>query len=65
MATAINRMTDILERLAEREGQGPINQPGVQDRGGDRALERFLKFVPPKFIGGSDPELAEDRKRHV
>ena len=28
VATAINRMTDILERLAEREGQGPINQSG-------------------------------------
>nr|XP_027124207.1 uncharacterized protein LOC113740892 [Coffea arabica] len=60
MATAINRMTDILERLAERQGPGPLNQPGAQDRGEDRALERFLKFNLPKFIGGPDPELAEN-----
>ena len=60
MATAINRMTDILERLVERQGPGPINQPGAQDRGDDRASERFLKFVPPKFIGGPDPELAKN-----
>ena len=60
MATAINRMTDILERLVERQGLGPINQPGAQDRGEDRALERFLKFAPPKFIGEPDPKLAEN-----
>nr|XP_027124222.1 uncharacterized protein LOC113740908 [Coffea arabica] len=53
-------MTDIHERLAERQGPGPLNQPGTQDRGEDRALETFLKFNPPKFIGGSDPELAEN-----
>ena len=39
---------------------GPINQLGAQDRGEDRVLERFLKFALPKFIGGSDPELAEN-----
>ncbi|XP_071902697.1 uncharacterized protein [Coffea arabica] len=53
-------MTNIVERLAERQGPGPINQPGAQDRDDDRALERFLKFAPPKFIGGPDPELAEN-----
>ncbi|XP_027082394.2 uncharacterized protein [Coffea arabica] len=53
-------MTDILERLAERQGPGPINQPEAQDRGEDRVLERFLKFDPPKFIEGPDPELAEN-----
>ncbi|XP_027156758.1 uncharacterized protein LOC113757878 [Coffea eugenioides] len=53
-------MTDILEQLAERQGPGPFNQPGTQDRGEDRTLERFLKFNPPKFIGGPDPELAEN-----
>ncbi|XP_027166433.1 uncharacterized protein LOC113766437 [Coffea eugenioides] len=53
-------MTDILERLAERHGPGPLNQPGGQDRGEDRALERFLKFNPPKFIGETDPEIAEN-----
>nr|XP_027071861.1 uncharacterized protein LOC113696682 [Coffea arabica] len=60
VATVINKMTDILERLAERQGPGQLNQPGGQDRGKDRALERFLKFNPPKFIGGPDPELAEN-----
>ena len=59
MATAINRMTDILERLAERQGPGPINQPGAQNRGEDRVLEKFVKFNPSKFIGGPDPELAK------
>ena len=29
VATAINRMMDILEQLAERQGPGPINQPGA------------------------------------
>ncbi|XP_027171917.1 uncharacterized protein LOC113771541 [Coffea eugenioides] len=60
VATAINRMTDILERLAERQGPEPVNQPGNQKRGEDRALERFLKFTPPKFHGGSDPEVAKN-----
>ena len=61
VATAINRMTDILERLAERQGPEPVNQPRNQERGEDRALERFLKFAPPRFHGGSDPEIAENR----
>ncbi|XP_071921769.1 uncharacterized protein [Coffea arabica] len=49
-------MIDILERLAEKQGPGPLNQPGAQDRGEDRALERFLKFNPHKFIGEPNPE---------
>nr|XP_027082214.1 uncharacterized protein LOC113704514 [Coffea arabica]XP_027102366.1 uncharacterized protein LOC113723509 [Coffea arabica] len=53
-------MTDILERLTDRQGLGPFNQPGGQDRGEDRALERFLKFNPTKFTGESDPEAAEN-----
>mgnify|MGYP004719527777 CR=1 FL=1 len=60
VSTAINRMTDILERLVERQGPGPLNQPGAQDRGEDRALERFLKFNPPKFTGEPNPEVAEN-----
>ena len=44
VATAINRMTDILEHLVERQGPGPFNQIGGQDRGENKALERFLKF---------------------
>ena len=53
-------MTDILERLADRQCPAPVNQPGVQERGDDRVLERFLKFVSPKFLGGPDPEVAEN-----
>ena len=60
VAISINCMTDILERLADRQGPGPFNQPGTQDRGDDRALERFLKFAPPKFIGEPNPELADN-----
>nr|XP_027062826.1 uncharacterized protein LOC113689223 [Coffea arabica] len=36
----------------------PGNNVGNQE-GEDRALERFQKFAPPKFIGGSNPDLAE------
>ncbi|CAH2812436.1 MAG: hypothetical protein CBHOC_5400, partial [uncultured Caballeronia sp.] len=60
VATAINRMTDILERMAGPQGQGQGQAPPVGPEGGeDRALERFQKFGPPKFLGGSDPEAAE------
>ncbi|XP_027158322.1 myosin-9-like [Coffea eugenioides] len=53
-------MTDILERLAERHVLGPLKQPRAQDREEDRALERFLKFNPPKFTGEPNPEVAEN-----
>ena len=60
VVTAINHMTDILERLPERQGPRPVNQPGAQERGEDRVLERFLKCTSPKFIGGPDPELVKN-----
>ncbi|XP_027169479.1 uncharacterized protein LOC113769212 [Coffea eugenioides] len=53
-------MTDILEQLAERQSAGPLNQLGAQDRGEDRALERFLKFNPSKFTGEPNLEVAEN-----
>ncbi|XP_027150214.1 uncharacterized protein LOC113750440 [Coffea eugenioides] len=60
MATAINRITEVLERLADRQGPGLAQQqPGGQVDTEDRALERFLKFGPPKFQGGPEPEIAE------
>ena len=60
MATAINRITEVLERLTDRQGPGPVHQqPGGQLDTEDRALERFLKFGPPKFQGGPEPEIAE------
>ncbi|XP_027158211.1 uncharacterized protein LOC113759833 [Coffea eugenioides] len=52
-------MTNILARLVEQQGQAPLNQPRDPDLGQDRALERFQKFSPPKFLGGPDPEGAE------
>ena len=36
-----------------------MNQPWNPEIGEDRALERFQKFVPLKFPGGLDPEIAE------
>ncbi|XP_027169556.1 uncharacterized protein LOC113769291 [Coffea eugenioides] len=56
---AIQQMTNILARLVEQQGQTPVNQPRDPEMGQDRALERFQKFSPPKFLGGPDPEVAE------
>ena len=65
VATAIQRMADLLERMANQQAQGqggnvenPGNNVGNQE-GEDRALERFQKVAPPKFIGGPNPDLAE------
>ena len=60
VATAINWIIDILERLAECQGPEPVDQPRNQERSEDRALKRFLKFAPPKFHGGSKPKVAEN-----
>ncbi|XP_027184156.1 uncharacterized protein LOC113782462 [Coffea eugenioides] len=65
VATVIQRMADLLERMANQQGQdqgsnveNPGNNAGNHE-GEDRALERFQKFAPPKFIGGPNPDLAE------
>nr|XP_027090300.1 uncharacterized protein LOC113711335 [Coffea arabica] len=65
VATAIQRMADLLARMVDQQGQGhgnnarnPGNNPG-NHKGVDRALERFQKFAPPKFIGGLSPDLVE------
>ena len=60
MATDINRMTDLLARLVDQQGQIPGNQPKDLEVGEDRALERLQKFAPPKFLGGLDLEVAEN-----
>nr|XP_027124245.1 uncharacterized protein LOC113740934 [Coffea arabica] len=52
-------MTNILSQLVEQQGQASINQPRDPEMGQDRALEKFQKFSPPKFLGGPDPEGAE------
>ncbi|CAH2812837.1 MAG: unnamed protein product [uncultured Caballeronia sp.] len=56
-AAALHRVTDVLERIMEPQGQGPVHPVGPE--GEDRALERFQRFAPPKFYGGADPEVAE------
>ena len=65
VATAIQWMPDLLERMANQQAQGqggnagnPGHNVGNQE-GEDRALERFQKFAPLKFIGGPNPNLAE------
>ncbi|XP_027156044.1 uncharacterized protein LOC113756607, partial [Coffea eugenioides] len=65
VATAIQRMTELLARMVDQQGQGhgnnagnPVNNSGNHE-GVDRALERFQKFAPPKFIGEPSPDLAE------
>ncbi|XP_071928113.1 uncharacterized protein [Coffea arabica] len=60
VATAINRMIDLLARLVDQQGQVPGNQQRDPEVGEDRALERFQKFAPPKFLGGPEPEVAEN-----
>nr|XP_027083520.1 uncharacterized protein LOC113705811 [Coffea arabica] len=59
VATAINRITDVLERLTEHQASGPVHHQGGPADSDDRALERFLKFRPPKFYGGPEPEVVE------
>ncbi|XP_027158299.1 uncharacterized protein LOC113759919 [Coffea eugenioides] len=62
VATAIQRMTDLLAHVVEHQGQFPVHQPrnpGNHIEGEDRALKRFQKFSPPKFLGGPDPDVAE------
>ncbi|XP_071933786.1 uncharacterized protein [Coffea arabica] len=59
VATAINRITDVLERMTEHQAPGAVHHQGGPIDTEDRALERFLKFGPPKFYGGPEPEIAE------
>ena len=39
VSTAINRMTDLLERIVDRQGQEPVIQPKGFEGGVDRALK--------------------------
>ncbi|XP_071940239.1 uncharacterized protein [Coffea arabica] len=67
VATAIQRMADLLERMVNQQGQGQgqnAGNPGGNARNNnhdreDGALERFQKFAPPKFVGGPNPDIAE------
>nr|XP_027127768.1 uncharacterized protein LOC113743892 [Coffea arabica] len=59
VATTINRITDVLERMTEQPAPGAVHHQGGPIDTEDRALERFLKFGPPKFYRGPEPEVAE------
>ncbi|XP_071923168.1 uncharacterized protein [Coffea arabica] len=52
-------MTNILAGLVKQQGQAPVNQHRDPEIGEDKALERFQKLSPPKFVRGPDPEVAE------
>ncbi|XP_027156756.1 uncharacterized protein LOC113758662 [Coffea eugenioides] len=55
-------MTDLLAHVVEHQGQNPAPEPGNPGNhieGEDRALQRFSKFSPPKFLGGPDLDVAE------
>ncbi|XP_027184078.1 uncharacterized protein LOC113782384 [Coffea eugenioides] len=65
VAAAIQRMTDLLAHVVQQQGHNP-NPPVGNPRNPenyveseDRALERFQKFFPSKFLGGPDPDMAE------
>ncbi|XP_071905657.1 uncharacterized protein [Coffea arabica] len=51
-------MADLLERMVNQQGQGQVQYLGNHE-GEDRALERLQKFLPPKFLGGPNPDIAE------
>ncbi|XP_071901054.1 uncharacterized protein [Coffea arabica] len=59
VVTAINRIIDVLERMTKHPVPGAVHHQGGPIDTEDRALERFLKFGPPKFYGGPEPEIAE------
>nr|XP_027122097.1 uncharacterized protein LOC113739047 [Coffea arabica] len=45
--------------MTEHQALGPVHHQGGPIDIEDRALERFLKFGPPKFYGGPEPEVVE------
>ncbi|XP_027060732.1 uncharacterized protein [Coffea arabica] len=53
-------MADLLERMVNQQGQSQVQHAGNHE-GEERALERFQKFLPPKFLDGPDPDIAESR----
>nr|XP_027075956.1 uncharacterized protein LOC113699808 [Coffea arabica] len=65
VAAAIQRMTDLLAQVVQQQGPNPNppvgnpGNPGNHVESEDRALELFQKFSPPKFLGGPNPDVAE------
>ncbi|XP_027155509.1 uncharacterized protein LOC113758506 [Coffea eugenioides] len=65
IAAAMQQMTDLLAHVVQQQGHNPNppvgnpRNPGNHVESEDRALERFQKFSPPKFLGGPDPDVAE------
>ena len=58
-------MTDLLSQVVQQQGPNPNppvgnpGNPGNHVESEDRALERFKKFSPPKFLGGPYSDVAE------
>ncbi|XP_027171658.1 uncharacterized protein LOC113771255 [Coffea eugenioides] len=58
-------MTDLLAHVVQQQSHNPNPPVGNPENHGnhveseDRALERFQKFSPPKFLGGPNPDVAE------
>ena len=62
VAAAIQRMIDLLAHVMEQQGHNPnplVGNPGNPIESKDWVLERFKKFSLPKFLGGSNPDVAE------
>nr|XP_027082238.1 uncharacterized protein LOC113704544 [Coffea arabica] len=65
IVAAMQQMTDLLANVVQQQGHNPNppvgnpRNPGNHVESEDRALERFQKFSPSKFLGGPDPDVAE------
>ncbi|XP_027124189.2 uncharacterized protein [Coffea arabica] len=61
----MQQMTDLLAHVVQQQGHNPtppvgnLENPGNNVESEDRALERFQKFSPSKFLRGPDPDVAE------
>ena len=51
-------MTDLLEQMVNQRDQGRVQHPRNHE-GENCALERFQKFLPSKFLGGPNSDIAE------
>nr|XP_027066672.1 uncharacterized protein LOC113692458 [Coffea arabica] len=65
LAAAMQQMTDLLAHVVQQQGHNPNPPVGNPENprnhveSEDRALERFQKFSPLKFLGESNPDVAE------
>ena len=59
MEETLHKVTDILMVITTSHRFGPRVEQGEPEIGKDMALERFLRFSPPKFNGDVNPDTAE------